>query len=193
MTWIPHTLDGRGSLNLNHAIKRKLGLLPGVTQVLAREINGVVILIPLVGEAPKALQEGRLDTWVGESLSLPVPVVEAAPVVSRTSYLDSQLALEKLRMERATIRAQIEASKLEQKERHFRLRQQMKAERAKNPAAEEPQPPVAPPVPDPAAVRDLLFGAKDAERRQQKESANLDLADAIQDLQPVQLPQAPVE
>lgn len=81
--WYEASLDARGSLNLPADIKRRLSL--GVASpLLIREVDGVVLIVPLTGEAAQAFHGGTIETWVDGKLHSTLP---PAPVTLGTTAL----------------------------------------------------------------------------------------------------------
>ena len=84
--YIPVKVDMRGSLNLPSIIKSSLGINLGDT-ILVRQVNGVILLIPMKGEAEAAASSDTLHDWVGRELDRPVT---SAPVqVSKGAVTES--------------------------------------------------------------------------------------------------------
>lgn len=85
MTWTTLQLDRRGSLNLPANIKHRYNLTPAGTPLAMMESNGVIIVVPLVGDAHQvytANGEAGLTQWVTQQVSLPINT--AAPPYSPT-------------------------------------------------------------------------------------------------------------
>lgn len=104
--WFNASLDARGSLNLPADIKRRLGL--GVASPLfIREVDGVVLLVPMTGEAAEAQRDGNLEAWVDVRLKSTLP---PAPITLGTTALaeaaKTQRAREKHEMRMAEMRMQ---------------------------------------------------------------------------------------
>ena len=111
--YIPVRVDSRGSINLPSDIKSRFGVSLGST-LLARQINGVILLIPLQGEAEKALQEDRLNTWVGDQLDTPVtPVsIQNTSKVATAEAIRLQASRERFAQRQEILRLQKEIAEI---------------------------------------------------------------------------------
>lgn len=110
--WFPIALDSRGSLNLPAGIKQATSLGMG-SPLLVREVEGVMVLVPLTGEAAQAHQSGTLEAWVDQRLRSTLP---PAPVTLGTTALAEaartqrarekhQMRMQEMQMEHALILA----------------------------------------------------------------------------------------
>lgn len=106
--WFDLSLDARGSINLPIEIKRRLNL--GMIAPLAvREVNGVIIVVPLLGEAAEAHQNKALEAWVDARLQTalpPAPVASSATVVAEV--VRAQRARERHEMRMKAMQMQVE-------------------------------------------------------------------------------------
>jgi hypothetical protein len=96
--WFDISLDARGSLNLPAPIKQQLGLGTG-SPFFAREVDGIVILVPRNGDAAQAHQSGTLEAWVNDRLHStlpPAPVTLGATALAEAAR--TQRAREKHEM-----------------------------------------------------------------------------------------------
>lgn len=91
--FIPVRVDTRGSVNLPASIKTALNVGLGAT-VLVRQINGVVVLVPMNGEAECAAQEERLNEWVSVQLGKPV---QATPIQASKTAIAESIKLQTMR------------------------------------------------------------------------------------------------
>jgi hypothetical protein len=106
--WYDASLDARGSLNLPADLKRELGL--GVASPLfIRVVEGVIVMVPMSGDAAKAQKDGTLEAWVDARLHSTLP---PAPVTVGTLALAeaarTQRAREKHEMKMREMQMQIE-------------------------------------------------------------------------------------
>lgn len=106
--WFPLSLDARGSLNIPIDIKRRLGL--GVnTNLVVREVNGVIVVVPLIGDALAAHTNNTLEVWVDGRLQTalpPAPVASSAVAVAEA--VRTQRAREKHAMKMQEMDKQLE-------------------------------------------------------------------------------------
>lgn len=105
--YIPVRVDSRGSINLPSDIKQGLNITLSST-LLVRRVNGLVVLIPLHGEAEQALQEDRLGAWVDFQLGTPVaPMpVHASSKLATAEALKIQAARERFEHKKELLRLQ---------------------------------------------------------------------------------------
>ena len=106
--WYNSSLDARGSLNLPADIKRHLNL--GVASPLfIREVEGIIILVPIHGDVEAAQKAGDLENWVNDRLHSALP---PAPVTLGTTALAeaarTQRAREKHEMKMREMDKQLE-------------------------------------------------------------------------------------
>lgn len=81
--WFNSSLDARGSLNLPADIKRQLGL--GVSSpLLIREVEGIIVVVPMTFDAAQAQKDGMLEAWVNARLHSTLP---PAPMTLGTTAL----------------------------------------------------------------------------------------------------------
>jgi hypothetical protein len=222
MTWILKTLDSRGSLNLPASTKHHFGLSQDTT-VAFRQVGGVMLLIPLVGEARKAYDAGSLDEWVKQEAALPtagyIPPEIKSP--KRSVSVEARLELERMKVERIRLQteATLMAAKLEQEAVNARHAQRMEmknrelevrlagrkqrenrmaervAQEVQRREAKHPDNLLRSQKPEEAqaAIQDELDKEFEREEAQRREQAKKDLEASVRELQTVQLPQAPVE
>jgi hypothetical protein len=112
--YIPVRVDSRGSINLPVDIKSRFGVSLGST-LLARQVNGVILLIPVQGAAEQALQDDRLNAWVGEQLNAPVTEVpvSATSKVATAEAIRLQASRERFEQRREILRLQKEIAELQ--------------------------------------------------------------------------------
>jgi hypothetical protein len=110
--WFPASLDSRGSLNLPAGIKHAAGLGVG-SPLLIREVEGILVVVSLTGEAAQAHQGNSLEAWVDQRLRSTLP---PAPVTLGTTALAEaartqrarekhQMKMQEMQMEHALILA----------------------------------------------------------------------------------------
>jgi hypothetical protein len=106
--WFPISLDARGSLNLPIDIKRRLNLGAN-TDFVVREVNGVILVVPLVGDAVAASSNNNMEAWVDDKLQTalpPAPVASGA--VALAEAVRTQRAREKHAMKMQEMDKQLE-------------------------------------------------------------------------------------
>jgi bifunctional DNA-binding transcriptional regulator/antitoxin component of YhaV-PrlF toxin-antitoxin module len=77
-TFIPVRVDMRGSINIPAVLKTELVINLGA-QLLLKRVNGVIIMVPLQGEAEQAFEKGTLHEWIGQQLDKPMAPVQVQP------------------------------------------------------------------------------------------------------------------
>lgn len=162
-TFIPVRVDMRGSINIPAVLKTELVINLGA-QLLMKRVGGVIILVPLQGEAEQAFENNTLHEWIGQQLDKPMPPVQVQP--SKMAVAES-------------IRLQHMRERFEQKRKLMELELQIQMAKANQSPVPQPDPD---PENDPIAK---LRAGRDAEARRQADAA---MQQAVNEL-----PQAPVE
>lgn len=162
-TFIPVRVDMRGSINIPAVLKTELVINLGA-QLLMKRVGGVIILVPLQGEAEQAFENNTLHEWIGQQLDKPMAPVQVQP--SKMAVAES-------------IRLQHMRERYEQKRKLMELELQIQMAKAN----QNPMPATQPdPENDPIAK---LRAGRDAESQRQVDAA---MQQAVSEL-----PQAPVE
>jgi hypothetical protein len=181
--YIPVRVDSRGSINLPVDIKSRFGVSLGST-LLARQVNGVILLIPLQGAAEQALQEDRLNAWVGEQLSAPVTEVpiHTTSKVATAEAIRLQGSRERFEQRREILRLQKEIAELQPRRVTLSQKYRDAVATAAPPAASVPV------EEDPSLAE--LRAARDADADRQLGAALQQASDEMSGDQTPSLPQA---
>lgn len=150
-TFIPVRVDMRGSINIPAVLKTELVINLGA-QLLMKRVGGVIILVPLQGEAEQAFENNTLHEWIGQQLDKPMAPVQVQP--SKMAVAES-------------IRLQHMRERYEQKRKLMELELQIQMAKAN-------QNPVPAPVHQPAPEDDpiaLFRAGRDAEAKRQVDAA----------------------
>lgn len=101
MTFTTLQLDRRGSLNLPHDIKKRNKINPVGTPLALLERNGVIILVPLVGDAHQvyaAHGDAGLHQWVVQQTGLPLPLATEGFTPPKKTAVEIKLEAQERRL-----------------------------------------------------------------------------------------------